>query len=161
MHQPIRDGLETYLRSGENDHSLLAFRAHLSACEECRATVERMKLQSEMLRGLRVAEAEPAPGFYARVMSRIETQRHTPPSFWNLLLDARFGRRLMYATATLLVLLGTYLVSTEPGDDASMSAQSAPEAILAPASDQQPPALSADQQRDRDAILVTLTTYQE
>ncbi len=161
MHQPIRDGLEAYLRSGENHEFLLAFRAHLNACEECRATVERMKLQSEMLRALRAPEVELAPGFYARVMSRVEAQRHTPPSFWSLLLDARFGRRLMFATATLLVLLGTFLVSSEPGDDGSMAAQSAPEAIMAPASDQQPPALSDDQQRDRDAILVTLTTYQE
>lgn len=161
MHQPITDGLESYLR-GEHDSSSSAFNAHLNACAECREIVLKMKEQSDLFHALRAPEeTEPAPGFYARVMARIEEQQAAPQSFWALFLDPRFGKRLMYAAATLVILMATYLVSTEPGNDAAFAASQQPEAILAPASTERPPALTDDQQRDRDAILVTLTTYQE
>lgn len=134
----------------------------MNACAECLEIVSAMREQSELLCALRSPQdIEPPPGFYARVMARIEEQADASQSLWALFLDARFGRRLMYAAATLVVLMATYLVSTEPGRDEAWAAKQQPEAILAPASGQQPPALSDDQQRDRDAILVTLATYQE
>jgi predicted anti-sigma-YlaC factor YlaD len=161
MHQPITDGLESYLR-GERERSSSAFEAHMNACAECREIVSAMREQSELLGALRSPQdVEPPPGFYARVMARIEEQAAAPQSLWALLLDPRLGKRLMYATATLVVLMATYLVSSETAGDDAWVAKQQPEAIMAPASGQQPPALTDDQQRDRDAILVTLATYQE
>lgn len=161
MHQPITDGLESYLR-GERDGSSSAFEAHMNACAECREIVSLIREQSDLFHVLQASgEMEPTPGFYARVMARIEEESAAPQPFWSLLIDPKFGRRLMYAAATLVVLMATYLVSSETTRDNTWAAHQQPEAILAPAPEQQPPALTDDQQRDRDAILVTLATYQE
>jgi hypothetical protein len=97
---------------------------------------------------------EPAPGFYARVMAKIETERK--PSVLNLLLDPVFGKRLVFASLALVVLMSTYLVSTE---SLAMEPSSAPEVILA--EQDRAPALSSDTDHDRDVILVNLATYKD
>ena len=52
MHEPIKEGLEDFLqRSGG-----LEFMAHLEACPDCRAQVERMREQTAMVRLLCVEE---------------------------------------------------------------------------------------------------------
>ena len=56
-------------------------------------------------------DIEPRAGFYARVMERIEAQ---PASIWSVFLDRKFGFRLAVASAALIALLGTYLVTSEP-----------------------------------------------
>ena len=56
-------------------------------------------------------DIEPRAGFYARVMERIEAQ---PASIWSVFLDRKFGFRLAVASAVLVALLGTYLVTSEP-----------------------------------------------
>jgi hypothetical protein len=96
---------------------------------------------------------EPAPGFYGRVLRQIETS--TKPSFWSVLLDPQFGRRLVYSTLTILLLLSTYIVSTEPGDEPIVA--TATETLVEGDSDQ----LGADPERDRDRVLVQLTSFGE
>jgi hypothetical protein len=115
-----------------------------------------MEKQSEILRSLRAQrQVEPSPGFYARVLQRIESQ--PLPSVWNLFGESMFAKRLGYAAVTFLVLLGTYFVSsTEPQQPL---ASSAPEEILA--AQDMSPSIGVDQQKDREAILVNLATYQE
>jgi hypothetical protein len=116
-----------------------------------------MERQASLLRAFRLSEAvEPAPGFYARVVQRIEAQ--PKPSLWALLLDPGFGRKLVYASLTAVVLLSTYLIST---DSAQIVAESEPVAEVMLADQNSDVPLGQDQQRDRDAILVSLTTYKE
>ena len=53
---------------------------------------------------------EPRPGFYARVMERIEAQ--TPTSVFTLFFDSLFGRRIAMASLALALLLGVYVISS-------------------------------------------------
>lgn len=156
MHDIVRDNLEEFLRLNGGSQGSAEVERHLSTCAECSEAVGHMRETSQILASLRPPdEFEPSPGFYARVISRIESE--SKPSVWSLLVDPVFGKRLVYAALTSVVLLGTYLVTTENNTDLNIA--SAPEAIL---SDQNSaPALTADTQRDRDAILVNLATYKE
>ncbi len=111
---------------------------------------------TELLHSLRAdAEVEPDPGFYARVMNRIDTQSKT--SIWSIFGDSLFARRLSYASLTFLVLLGTYFVSTTEANQPLTA--STPEAILA--GEEQPQPVGQDPQRDRAVVLVNLASYQE
>ncbi len=56
-------------------------------------------------------EMEPGPGFYARVLQRIEEQRID--SFWSFFIDSPFSRRLAVASLTIALALGSYVVSAE------------------------------------------------
>ena len=156
MHQPIRDNLEEYLK-GSTRQVPQAFHAHLVACEECASELRLLETQANMLRSLRSnADVEPAPGFYARVMGRIEEQGRG--SVWSVFLQPSFGRRLAIASATLVVLLATYLVTTEPGDQTV--------AVVPPAVVTEPRSVdtgvdSLRQQQRRDAVLVDLASFHE
>jgi predicted anti-sigma-YlaC factor YlaD len=157
MHQPIRDNLEEYLR-GSARTIPQEFQTHLEACESCASELRLLAAQAEMLRSLQAnQEVEPRAGFYARVMDRIEQQGR--PSIWSALLDPSFGRRLAMASAALVVLLGTYLVTSErsepeiaSGSDVVMTGAPAQSAV---AQD------SLQQERDRDAVLVNLAGYRQ
>jgi hypothetical protein len=74
-----------------------------------------MKAQSEMLRSLRAPEGiGPAPGFYARVMQRIEDR--AKESIWAAFVYSSFSRRLVYASLSLALILGTYVITQESRD---------------------------------------------
>ena len=166
MHQPIRDNLEEYLK-GSAPEVPQAFHAHLVACEECATELRLLETQANMLRSLRSdAGVGPNPGFYARVMDRIEEQ--APASIWSVFLQPSFGRRLAIASATLVVLLGTYLVTTEPGDQtpAAAPAVATTDSVKPGASEMGAPEMGAtqdslQQQRRRDAVLVDLASFHE
>jgi predicted anti-sigma-YlaC factor YlaD len=154
MHQPIRERLEQYLGGTEDAGGVRRIESHLAECGKCRRQVEGMRRQAALLRVLRPeAELDPAPGFYARVMDRIETQRSA--SVWSILLEPVFAKRLAYASLALLVLLGTLALSvdTEP-----VVAPSTAEVIMV--EDPIGPPLGADPVQDRDVVLVNLATYQ-
>lgn len=104
MHKPTMEGLEAYLAGRTADAAAMALEAHIEACAECRAMVGGMKLQSGMVRVLKPGqEIEPAPGFYARVMERIEAQ--AAGSFWAVFLEPFFARRFMYASLALMMAM--------------------------------------------------------
>src|SRR5438445_7025548 len=125
MHEPLKERIEDYLQGG-ND--LPDVERHLEQCESCRAEVIEMKKHTELLRTMKAPkEWEPSPGFYGRVMNRIETQ--TKPSIWNIFGESIFAKRLTYASLTLLVLMGTYIVS-DRAEQQPLTA-SAPEMIMA------------------------------
>ena len=111
-----------------------------------------------MLRSLSAPEAlELRPGFYGRVIARIETQ--AKPGFWSLLLDPSFGRRLVYGSLSLVILMSVYLVATEPAT--RTVASSSPEMILSqPILDNRQP-IGSNPQLDRDTVLVNLATFSE
>ena len=149
MHQPIKDGLEEFLRGAGKGANPREFDAHLAACHSCARELRLLEAQALWLRSLQdspAASAEPRPGFYVRVLERIEQQ--TPRSIWSILLQPAFGRRIAVASGALALVLGTYLVSTEPGE------MSAP--------DQQGVVISQlNASTDRDAVLVNLASYHE
>ena len=120
MHQLIRERLEEYLSGMKDTGRVREIEDHLATCEQCRQAVDDMRRQSELLKVLRSpAEMEPAPGFYARVIDRIESQKTT--SVWDALLEPALARRIAYASLTLLVLLGTLAVSVDREEDVGAS----------------------------------------
>jgi putative copper export protein len=93
-------------------------------------------------------------------MGRIENQ--APASVWSIFLQPSFGRRLAIASAALVVLLGTYLISTEPGSPTvALAPTVATDTVSAPASESGVPQDSLQQQRQRDAVLVDLASFHE
>lgn len=167
MHQPIRDNLEEYLKGSPSNISQ-DFQAHLEACQDCAGQLREMEAQAELLQALRPGnEIEPSAGFYARVMDRIETQGRA--SIWSLLLEPAFGRRLAVASAALVVLLGSYFVASELSEPmvaaapaaVASSARSSPDLSAPPALEQAADRDSAQQQRQRDAVLVNLASFHE
>ena len=160
MHEQVRAHLEDCLaRRGSLPEGVTA---HLDSCSGCRAEWEAMESQAMLLRSLRAAEeAEPRPGFYARVLERIDSQR--PFSIWSILLEPAFGPRLAIASAVLAVIMGVFLVSGEPMNrPAPMQMEPASVATTVADDEDVPgPALygSVDQPQVRNAVFVSLATY--
>ncbi len=65
----------------------------------------------DLLATLRAEEVEPAPGFYARVLQRIEERESE--SLWSFFIDSPFSKRLALASLTITLALGSYVVSAE------------------------------------------------
>jgi hypothetical protein len=164
MHQPVKDNLEEYLRDGRGMFPKPLppdMEAHLESCGECAEQLRQLQSQSEALTSLRApANLEPRAGFYARVMQRIDEARATR-SVWSAFLEPVFAKRLIFASATLVVLLGTYLFSTEPVDMAPgyqpTTIVATPRQVSVTPDD---PDISTSPQ-ERDAVLVNLAAYHE
>jgi anti-sigma factor RsiW len=164
MHQPVKDNLEEYLRglSGQFAGAVPpAVEEHLGSCRGCAAELSEIEHHSMALRALRAPEgAEPRAGFYARVMQRIDDARASN-SVWSAFLDPIFAKRLVFASVTLVLLAGTYMFSTEPGDQ-SVNRPQVSVAVSthdAAASAEDPDNGTTPQ--ERDAVLVSLASYQE
>src|SRR6266852_1434350 len=125
MHRFVRDHIEDIVAGVES----ASVTAHLKACAEGQSDVTAMRAQSAALRELRAAnDAEPRPGFYARVMERIEAQG--PASIWSLFIESAFGRRIAVASLALALLLGVYVISSErSAEDPMIAAQEAQQAV--------------------------------
>ncbi len=157
MHQPIRDNLEEYLK-GSAQQIPQEFDRHLESCEECASELRLYQGQAQLLRLLQPdADLDPRAGFYARVMEKIEQEDRS--SIWSVLLEPNFGRRLAVASAVLVMLLGTYFVTSERSEPVVASSDvvftGATTASTAAADE------SLQQQRQRDAVLVNLAAYHE
>lgn len=161
MHRLVRDHIEDIVAGVEAP----PVAEHLKACEECRRDVVAMRTQSAALRELRAPDdAEPRPGFYARVMERIEAQG--PASIWNLFIESAFGRRIAVASLALALLLGVYVISSERAADQPVVAGQQVEPVVVLGEDAPGRVISRmDQssmgQSSDDAVLVNLVTYQE
>ncbi|MBV9268664.1 MAG: hypothetical protein JO061_21025 [Acidobacteriaceae bacterium] len=126
MHEAIRDRLEELLRPEraeasrkssniENGNRDSRIADHLGSCSECAIELDAMRAQSAMLQSLRAPGGiAPAPGFYARVLQRIEER--TKESMWTAFIYSKFGTRLAYASLTVAVLLGSYVIAQERRD---------------------------------------------
>src|SRR5258708_739414 len=157
MHRVIRDHLEEILADSQPNRQQ-DYQLHLENCEDCRDQIAAMRKHSAAMRELR-SDADPRPGFYARVMERIETQR--PGSIWKVFSDSPFGRRIAIASMALAALLGIYLVTTEQYvDPSSMNSDQMISATL-PGEDQPAMVLGSNEAPNRDAVLVNLVTYRE
>ena len=150
MHRVIRDHLEQVLADSDSPA-----RAHLNECEECRGEIATMREQAHMIRSLRnTQEAEPRPGFYARVMERIEAEG--PASIWNVFSESPFGRRIAVASMALALAIGVFLFTAEQPETGVAS-----NPIVFAGEDQPGVDLTNSGAPDRAAVLVNLVTYRE
>jgi hypothetical protein len=166
MHREIRDHIEDVLRGSQPDA-----REHLAQCDECRTELQGMQEQTALIRELRAPEdfaADLRPGFYARVMERIEAEG--PISIWNLFIESAFGRRIAVASLALALLIGVYVVTSErSAEDATLAVQSQPllmeQTIVAgedaPAREITRVDQSQTDESSQDAVLANLVTYRE
>jgi anti-sigma factor RsiW len=156
MHEPVIERLEEYL---DGNGPFPEVEEHLSKCAGCRQELAAMQAQTALFRRAFRAEVEPDGAFYARVINRIETQAR--PSVWSLFGESMFARRLAYASATFLVLVGVVFVSANEPDQPL--AASDPHMILAGEMQYAPVNMEVDMdmERDREVVLTTLATYQE
>jgi predicted anti-sigma-YlaC factor YlaD len=158
MHRLVRDHIEDIVAGVES----ASVTEHLRACAECRSDVTAMRAHSAALRELRAPDdAEPRPGFYARVMERIEAQG--PASIWNLFIESAFGRRIAVASLALALLLGVYVISSERAADQPIVAgqQAQPAVVLGEDAPGRVITQMSGNQSSNDDVLVNLVTYQE
>ncbi len=100
MHGSIRDQLENLLAAGEPATGQTKLGAHLAQCPECSSELKVMREQNSILRSMRAGEEfEPLPGFYARVLQRIEDRAKA--SIWAGFLYSPFRTRFAYASLSL------------------------------------------------------------
>jgi hypothetical protein len=112
MHGSIRHELESLLQ-GNGDAAPL--RQHLASCGGCANELAAMRAQNDLFRPLKSNEdVEPAAGFYARVMQRIEEK--AKDSIWAVFVYSPFGKRLALASLSVALLLGSYVVAQEKLD---------------------------------------------
>jgi anti-sigma factor RsiW len=145
MHQVTIDNLEEYLSGTLTPAAQRDFDAHLKICTDCQREVNGMLDMSGLFETLRAPEQVAVPaGFYARVVARVN--RTEIPSFWSLFaFDAAFGRRMVFASLLTLAILGSFLISRETGYSPGPAS---PETVM------------AQHSTDRDAMLLTLTSYE-
>lgn len=159
MHEPLLSRLEEILEGRQDEAGLSAVNEHLTHCESCARELNELRQHSVLLQALRVPDVpEQAPGFYARVVGVVEGQAR--PSFWNLLLDPVFGRRLVYGSAAMVLLMATFLLASSSEQP---ELASAPVRIMvespANVAGQMPTDFGSDIQRDREHFLVTMASF--
>ena len=180
MHREIRDRIEDVLTGSQPVSRPAQFaerssgdtaQEHLGQCDECRTEVRRMQEQTALIRELQAPEdfaSDLRPGFYARVMERIEAEG--PISIWNLFIESAFGRRIAVASLALALLTGVYVVTSERSAEDSIMALGSPQAAMeqtivagedAPAREITQVDQSQTDQSSQDAVLANLVTYRE
>jgi hypothetical protein len=113
-----------------------------------------MQAQAEMLTSLRAPEEmEPGPGFYARVIQRIE--ECAKESMWGAFICSPFAKRLIYASLTVAVMLGTYVVTQEARDGHLLGRQ----AVVAQNLHYDAPVVGSEVQQ-RDAVLENFAVHE-
>jgi hypothetical protein len=153
MHESIRRRLEELLDAGSSVWGNDIPDEHLAVCPECSAEIAAMRDQAMVLRSLRAPEeVEPLPGFYARVMQRIEGGYVR--SVWTIFADSPFGTRLAYASLTVAIILGSYVVSAERRDGHLRT-----ETVVAQDVHYDPP-VTGDLAHQRDAVLENIAIHQ-
>ena len=146
MHRIIQENLEEILAGTLAGKMRETLEAHMAGCGECREEVHAMREMSSLLQVFRTEEmAAPPPGFYGRVVRRIDDRQES--SLWMLLFQPAFARRVAFASLLLLATLGGFLASRE----AEMASSPTAEMVLA-----------AEEERPaRDQMLMTLVRYDE
>ena len=124
--------------------------------------LERFRSTSLMLSELRAPEGEPAgpePGFYARVLQRIDRQQEEP--FWVFFLQPLFVRRLAFGSLMWLALVGSYVISF--GDASEEAGRRLAGSVLTEQSvaDYYRVRLGNDLEQNRDSMLAVVMTAGE
>jgi hypothetical protein len=153
MKKLIVDQLEKYLSGELSGDALKQFEAELERESGGREQVGAFQTQGDLLRTLRPDEQmDPAPGFYARVMDRIESQ--TAGSFWAIFFEPWFAKKLAYASLALLVALSSAAINSaaNPGMHEAVPYEFVADTIL-------PPAPGEDREYDRSVVFANLSAF--
>jgi len=154
MHRSIRDRLEGLLAARGNAIRDKEASAHLASCIDCSSEFSSMQAQAELFKSLRTTEElEPAPGFYARVVQRIEDC--AKESMWGAFIYTPFAKRLMYASLSVAVMLGTYMVTQEARDGHLLGAP----AVVAQNAHYDAPVTGSETEQ-RDAVLENFAAHE-
>lgn len=162
MHRHLREHLEEVLAEPDPGKTSGTAGQHLGECGECRAELNQMREQAALLRVWRAPEEkDPKPGFYARVLERIEAEG--PASIWSLFFESSIGRRLAIASLALAVLLCAGLVSWDRffSDTAQEYQPFASELRGQVVAGEDQPGVVLTGAPDQDSVLVNLVTYRE
>src|SRR5580700_5152794 len=112
MHSVVMESLEEFLAGTLEPVERQAVERHLSDCGQCREEVHGMQGVSLLFSSFAAEEAfDPTPGFYARVMQRVEVSKPAPSFASIFALDVVFARKLVYSCLLTIGLLGGYLIS--------------------------------------------------
>lgn len=115
--------------------------------------VQLMCDQARFLREMRCPEGvELRPGFAARVMARIESEK--PASIWDLFVSPALAKQLAFASLVLMAMLAGFVVARST--DQSLLAVRTQQMLL---EKEHPVDLGKDPSRDRQNMLVTLASY--
>ena len=153
----LRDILEDYLSGNLSRTRKADLEAHLARHPESAEQLEQFRLTSSWLVELRAPEGEPQgpePGFYARVLQRIDRDQVEP--FWAFFLQPMFVRRLAFGSLVWLALVGSYVVSfSNPSEEIGRRLA---EAVLTdqPASDYYRVRLGNNLEQNRDSMLAVV-----
>lgn len=151
MHAVVIESFEEYLSGCLEPAACRSVEDHLRDCARCRAEVDAMAGASRLFGALRGEACDPAPGFYARVVERIETSSAAPSVASFFAFDPVFLWRMALSCMLLLVATGSFLVSREVAYRGGFS----PEAILS-----QDNAAASGTAQAQDNMLLTLTAYE-
>jgi hypothetical protein len=153
MKKPIVNELEQYLAGQLSGEALQSFEDGLDQEPGARRMIEDFQEHSDMLRTLRPdREMNPAPGFYARVLDRIEAQ--AAQSFWAIFFEPWFARKLAYVSLALLLVLSSATMST-------VTSRAMHEAVPFEfvADSLLPPAPGEDREYDRQVVFSNLSAF--
>jgi predicted anti-sigma-YlaC factor YlaD len=145
------ESLEEYLSGVLEPAVRRRIEAHLNECASCRAGMDGMAGVSSLFGALRNQACEAAPGFYARVVERIEATSAAPSLAGLFAFDLVFARRLAFSCMLTLAVLGSVLVSRELAYRGSFT----PDAVLA-----QDSAAASGSALAQDNMLLALTAYE-
>ncbi len=150
MHGSIRNELEGYLEG--KGRTAPPSQQHLSSCSECACDIAVMRAQNNLFRSLKSEEEfEPQAGFYARVMQRIEEK--AKDSIWAVFVYSPFGKRLAFASLSIALALGSYVVAQEKLDGHLMT-----DSVVTEQAHYDVP-MDGDQAQQRDAVLQNFAAH--
>lgn len=157
MHRVVETRLESYLDGSLLPAGRREVDSHLEGCSACRQELAELLETHEWMQVLVTNEPlAPAPGFYNRVRSRIETERMRPAwPFWQLF--PALGRQLAFAMIVLTILLGAYAVAlnhTERG----RGNDAAEIALESPVMRAETPTLTGDSYANRERVMRAIVT---
>jgi hypothetical protein len=165
----LLEGMEDILSSGSIPGADTPAGALLNENPHARTEVAQMIEISRLIRENLSVQAEqaedlgPAPGFYARVMARVEKQS----SEWDFFFQP-FARRLVYASMALAILVFAIIVfDHNPARDSEVAVQAPATydqvngAVLVSDDNDAPVVESPNIEADRGTVLVHLATFDQ
>ncbi len=154
MHPVVRNYLEAHLDGSLLPPARRELESHLRDCATCRKDVEEARLTNEWMQALVTELMMPAPGFYARVRARVESEGSQVWPFWQLM--PVFSRQLGFALFATLMLLSGYFFTLRITEDQAHNTVA--ELMLdAPAIRTEAPALTAaDAHSNRQRVMLAL-----
>ena len=159
MDKVMRENLEDYLSGVLAGRRKERFENHLSANPKAAEELAAYEETAALLRELKAPEedglpAQPAPGFYARVMRQVEAERSIP--FWMAFIEPIFVRRLAFACLMWFFLLGAYATVFDGSGGGNVHI--AEEMLMRPPAPEYNVRLGSDLEQNRDSMLSVLMT---